>query len=675
MTIKELAEKYAVEDIELSDKLLDKLEAFIGKCNEVYYNGEGEVLLTDQEYDSIVKKLGKVRNLTTLTAPSKRLVNQEHEYPELMGTLDKCQNMKDVEEWLNKKKREVPIWTTTNNIPVNIVCSFKEDGNSLVISYDGKKVLSALTRGKDGKGASIPLFDHIPGPFQGRYAIKYEVTMTDENFQKYQEESGNTYANPRSATNSIMHGSENAKYKEYLSLVPIRVSIKNQDLSRKQELEFVDVAGKSHKQMIPFCYKIITAPITLISNKISDYYKETIKTRETLNRMIDGVVVEYLDKNIRHKLGRENFKNNFEFALKFPHMQKRSKIKDIEFYFGKAGTITPVAVFDQVLFNGAKCDHVSLANYKRFKELSLAKDEEVIIEYRNDVLCYLNKADPNYKSPNPIKFIGRCPKCGEKLKVTENKTFVKCVNDNCKGKLIGRVTNFAIKTGMKGIEEATIEKLVEAGLITDIPSFTKLKSFEIEKVEGFQEISANNIENIIKEHSTQYDYDIIGSVGIDQIGRKTCQLIMEYYTIDDICEKLDNNLDDDLIDELKSIKGIEKISATSFVEGFRKYRKDIEGIPFKVISYKKSLEDKMKNRPKDFKQESIVLTGFRDPEMQKQLEEAGHRIVGSVSSKTTILVHAPGETGTVKYKKAEELGTVKIYEMNDFKENILKTLL
>jgi len=84
----------------------------------------------------------------------------------------------------------------------------------------------------------------------------------------------------------------------------------------------------------------------------------------------------------------------------------------------------------------------------------------------------------------------------------------------------------------------------------------------------------------------------------------------------------------------------------------------------------KNLENKktMEKKSTKFKDDTIVFTGIRDDELQKQIEEKGGKITGSVSKNTTILITSDNpDTGTEKYKKAKQLG-IKIYTISEFKK-------
>jgi NAD-dependent DNA ligase len=69
-----------------------------------------------------------------------------------------------------------------------------------------------------------------------------------------------------------------------------------------------------------------------------------------------------------------------------------------------------------------------------------------------------------------------------------------------------------------------------------------------------------------------------------------------------------------------------------------------------------------------FKDETIVFTGIRDQDLQKQIEDQGGKITTSISKNTTILITSDNpDTGTEKYKKAKQLG-IKIYTISEFKK-------
>lgn len=78
-------------------------------------------------------------------------------------------------------------------------------------------------------------------------------------------------------------------------------------------------------------------------------------------------------------------------------------------------------------------------------------------------------------------------------------------------------------------------------------------------------------------------------------------------------------------------------------------------------------QDMYDNMPEDIEDVSVVMTGFRDVDLQNQIELAGGRVTSSVTGKTTHLLIAgkSAEDGSSKMTKAKQLG-VKIMSPAEF---------
>ena len=66
-----------------------------------------------------------------------------------------------------------------------------------------------------------------------------------------------------------------------------------------------------------------------------------------------------------------------------------------------------------------------------------------------------------------IKIPKTCPVCGGKteiIKDNESKVLI-CTNDNCKGKLLGKLVHFCSKNAIniEGMSEATLQFLIDKG--------------------------------------------------------------------------------------------------------------------------------------------------------------------------------------------------------------------
>ena len=151
---------------------IQQMKTELDTASDSYYNG-AELIMTDEEFDALLAKYESFsgEKYSTLTAPKKgkKLVDISHKFPNLVGTLDKAFNMKEVNEWLDSK--------IENDLVDTLIASEKFDGNSVVLSFNKKGNLeSALTRGKEGKGLDLTDF------FSGRTIDINEDSLLSECF-------------------------------------------------------------------------------------------------------------------------------------------------------------------------------------------------------------------------------------------------------------------------------------------------------------------------------------------------------------------------------------------------------------------------------------------------------------------------------------------------------------
>jgi NAD-dependent DNA ligase len=223
---------------------------------------------------------------------------------------------------------------------------------------------------------------------------------------------------------------------------------------------------------------------------------------------------------------------------------------------------------------------------------------------------------------------------------------------------------------VKNISLGILTKLVDNGYDNIIDILTADKK-ELEKIDGIGkkliEKIYDNIDEVMKDISLEKlmaGSHVFGT-GIGE--RKIKLIIKEIPNILNIKDKKE------LKDMILKIDGFSDISADKFVNNLDKFKifyKELKEIY--DIDY---IEEKLKkdNKKKDTKDESknifenmkIVFTGFRDKELQDKIENLGGSVSTSVSSKTSIVVHADTEKNSSKLEKATQL-EIKIMSKSEF---------
>ena len=653
-----------------------ELKAYLDRQSELYYN-EGEPEISDREFDILMRKYEKMTGSTydTTTEPpvDTRFTTTEHSFGHLTGRTRKAYDVSEVKEWLEE--------TNPTNQTRLLLITDKYDGNSGTAEFDSNgNLIKFLTRGKDGKGLNLtPIFADRKVPKkviskmkdrlgfthpEDTFALKVEMLIGYQDFNLINETSGDKkYSNPRNLVAGILRSNEAKDLQRVIKFAPLRTDAKIASYKRTDDWSFIQdnfVDVKELGTISNMEYKLISGTNEELVKEIDKYYQELVNgEREKRPYMIDGLVLEYVEENIREDLGRINDTNKFDIALKFPNMTKPSVIKDIEFYQGKTGRITPVAVFEPVYFNGAKCDHVSLSNYDRFKKLDLHVGSHVIIEYHGDVLSYLirDESKPDTPDMKEIPFITTCPKCGEELVINANETFVSCENPVCPSNVVGRLTNWTTKMGLKGINSATLEKLAETGLVQDIPDLYKLNLEDAKQAGVFRDKGAEVYRKALAMKPEAFDYEVLGSLMFTSLGRGKMKEICKYFSYDELVSMTDTTLRE----KLSNLAGVGEISANYFLAG-RQFNKTIlEELPNYITI--KTYKDSLQTTTEPMK---IVFTGFRDKDLKERLELAGHKVTGKTSSKTNVVIAADPTGNSSSIKLAKEKG-IPVMTVDEFK--------
>ena len=652
-----------------------------------YYNTYSSIV-TDEIFDKakdIFNKEHPNQVFPVGAEPSGKYANPPEWCEELLGSLDKVNTVGElIKDFLQKNFLKSPRFKKIKKLSFR--SSPKFDGCSVLIIYEKGKVVKAYTRGRDGRSRDIAdaLKQLPPIAYKdGMVAVKCEAIMSFTSFAKMVEELELDYVNPRSFVSGKLSDNNLKDYVKYFSFVPLRVKIMDgwmgdfKEFTKKGEVEFIQ------KYLDNFEIKFsdyaeeftITDDMTekQIQNLCEEMYAKRIEQRASVDCMLDGIVIEVDDLIFRSQLGRRDDIDLFGIAFKFPYMEKETTVIGVDFdtAMSPTGIITPCVRFEPVKFNNAEQKRVSLANYKRFMQLKLGFGTSGIIQYRNDVLSYFNKIDSeeNEAISNDesklIPFTDKCNVCGGS--VTNDGVFAYCSNPECENKVIGRFVNHLIKMGIKGVEAKTIKKLFDGNLIVDL---SDLYTVEFSKVseenipEGMGRTSLDNVEKAVKEKKEIYDYEILGSVGIDSIGTTIAKKLFtnSELTLYDILNKVHED-SDELYKTIVKLEGFSDIRTKQLIEGVIERFDDIASL-YNNLEFKSIREEIAKNSSGE--QYKFVITGelknWEREVIKVELEKLGHKVIGSVSSKTSYLVTNDTTSGTIKNKKAKELGVPIINE-------------
>ena len=557
---------------------------------------------------------------------TKRQTNTKHNYPKLVGTLDKCKfvlnsqaidkgvfedsNVQVVERDFFMKHIEMGILSPTRVF--KMVLELKYDG----ISVEGDVsniVKSARTRGDANEGIAADLTPIIRGyrfpqaykiPNNEVFGMKFEAIMTYYNLARYNIARNKNYSNCRTAISGLFSSSDAAKYRDYITLVPLATSL---DIDRLTEIEFMNTYYQTGEYLR---YAVVEGTYIEILFQIKRFVEEAEYMRSHMPFMYDGVVISYIDQDLIDKLGRVNSVNKYSMAIKFNPLKKQTTFRGYTFTIGQDGSVTPMIHYDPVEFFGTIHDKSTGHSYERYKALQLREGDLIDVEYVNDVMPYVTKPDNshNASNPNPIyPFIEECICCGTKLVESESGKTMICPNIECPERNLKRIVATMQKLNLKDFSEASLKAIGQYSL-------TELLKLERKDVLFLGDKTSEKFIERINELRTKeiYDYKIVGSLGFTGIAIEKWKLILNHYTIPEL---IDFHAYNKLKDSIVHIKGIGPITAQTIADEFNFFLNDL----FTISRMNNIIVSKGMKSGK-----TIRFTGFRDQSLMNMLIDMGH---------------------------------------------------
>ena len=225
-----------------------------------------------------------------------------------------------------------------------------------------------------------------------------------------------------------------------------------------------------------------------------------------------------------------------------------------------------------------------------------------------------------------------------------------------------------VKMGIKGIKIETLSKLVNAGLIVGLADCFRLDEDRVASVPGLGLSSAEILCSALEKKlaSGLWDWEILASVGILNVGRTLSKEALKVGTLEQYIDALTARAAGDaecsmLMSNLHAAIGPERCRMV--LDGISHRLSDIrELMSLGAVKATKAAQAAVGDGPKY----KVVVTGDlnhwdRDA-FKDYIETLGHKMVGSISGKTDFLITNTPNSGTVKNRKAQELGVRIITE-------------
>lgn len=612
----------------LYDKDEKTLVKLLEDANEAYYNENA--FLLDNEYDILKEYIEKEyplnKALKLIGAPIKK---DKVKLPYFMGSMDKIKpDTKALFNWMTKYKGPYVISTKLDGI------------SGLYDTTNGVRKLYTRGNGEYGQDISY-LIPYLRLPNIDNITIRGEIIMSKQIFEeKYKSEWSNARNLVSGIVNSKTRDTEKFKDLSFLAYELINPQRKPSEQYSFMEIQNIEIALNE---------KVETLTNELLSQKL-------IAWRESYSYEIDGIIVAN-DEIYERKKG--NPENAFAFKMVLSDQVVEAKVLDVLWTPSKDGYLKPRIRIEPVKIGGAKIEYATAFNGAFVKENKIGVGAVVQMVRSGDVIPHImgviTKAseakmpDVDYKWNETNIDIMLVDKTGNEVVIEKN------------------ITGFFVGLGVDGLGSGNVKKIIKSGK-DSVEEILKMTMADFMMVEGFKEKMASkiyqSIEKKIKEASLAKLMSVSNLFGRG-MGEKRIENVLKEYP-DILTSKLP---EDEKINNISSISGFAKKTAQLFVKNIPEFIRFINssGLEYKLNSDTKEAVLDVNNLLFD---KSIVMTGFRDKDIEKKIISVGGKIANSISKKTFLVIVKTLDEETGKALKAKELG-IPLITLEDFNEKYL----
>ena len=641
----------------ISDSLYDKIKI--------------DILELEKKYPYL-KKIENINNIVG-AKPSNKFKKIKHLRP--MLSLSNAFNIGDMQDFLKK----INNFLNKKNENIKLFSEPKIDGISATLIYEKGNLIKGLSRGDGVTGEDIlenlKTISNIPKKILSKdipdlLEIRCEVYIGKQDFVKIEDK----FANPRNAAG----GSLRQKNPKETSKIPLKYFAYGfgaiEPMIFTAQSEFLEKIKKWGFEVNPLAKAVNGI------NEIEKQYLKIDRLRSSLNYDIDGLVYKVNNLNLQKRLGNTSNSPRWATAYKFSAEKAVTKIKDIIIQVGRTGAITPVARVEPVTVGGVVVSNATLHNEDEIQRKDIRIGDTIKIQRAGDVIPQVVSVDLSKRNKNTKKFIFpiKCLCGGEtKKELSKNKkkhdAVRRCTKGyDCKFTAKEKLKHIVSKEALNidGFGKKVIEQFWDLKLIKEPSNIFELDYSKIQKLEGWGNLSINNLKEAIQNSKLIALDRFIFSIGIRHIGQENAKIIASFLvSIKNFTKLFNFTSRKEILTSLIDLDGIgqtqiESIDIFFLNETNTKIIKDLIN-KLNISNYS------IKNRDGKLSNKKLMFTGgFQNmsrSEAKSIAENKGGKVLGSISKNLNYLVVGENKPTKKKIDQAKELN-IKIISEKEWNE-------
>lgn len=633
-----------------------RMQELVKRLNETAhaYYVLGEPVISDMQWDAMYDELTNLEKETGTVlpdSPTHRVGGEplkgfeQHRHITRLWSMDKVQTIDALQDWIRRTEK----LAGRGDLPYFV--EYKFDGLTLNLTYREGQLVQAATRGNGEVGEAIlPQAKTVRAvpltiPYQGLLEVQGECIMRLSVLEQYNKTAKEPLKNARNAAAGALR-----------NLDPAVTAARRLDAFFYQVGTIENPPYHTQPGMLEFLRKngfpvspYLGEPKNAEELVACIHHIEEI--RNTLDFLIDGVVIKVGDFALRERMGFTEKFPRWAVAYKFEAEESVTTLRKVTWELGRTGKLTPLAHLEPVDFYGVTVRKATLNNWGDIQRKRVALGAPVWIRRSNDVIPeIMGRVGEPGPGEKPIDKPDHCPACGAPL--VERGAHLFCMNRvSCRPQAVARLSHFASRNAMdiEGFSEKTAGQVYDQMNVRDPADLYTLTMEQALSLEGFKEKKAGNLLAALEKSKSCPLDAFLFALGIPNVGRKTARdLAQAFGTL----EKVEQATEE----ELTAIQDVGEIVAQSITEFFSFAENKLMIDRLLAAGVHPHAAAGPSEGP--LTGMTVVVTGtlpsLSREEAEELIRQNGGKASSSVSKKTTFVL--AGEAAGSKLTKAQALG-------------------
>lgn len=377
--------------------------------------------------------------------------------------------------------------------------------------------------------------------------------------------------------------------------------------------------------------------------------------RQDVPYLMDGVIVEAIDPDVKAALGATSHHHRWMLAVKEKGETATTRAKDVVWQTGRTGRVTPVVELEPIYLSGANIARVTAHHAGMIKSLGIGPGAILEIIRSGEVIPKIERVI----TPADTAIPERCPCCDHTLELDGD--FLVCPNNlECSAQVSTGLVHFFKTLGNVDLfGPKAVEILVDAG-ITDLREIYELDQARLQSIGFGPGQSANLVRELARSQQQEIeDWRFLAAFGIRHLGRGDSRRLLEGLTLEQL-------LTDVTPESIRSLDGFGEITSRSIAADLVERAALIADLSTRFTLRRTGAaapREERGNTPLSGR--GVVFTGAMSSgsreELQEQARQLGANVQTTVNSKTSYLVCGE-RVGSSKTNKAAALGVTVLSE-------------